>query len=136
MVLFEVDFYNQYHSSRNYLEDMGVHILILRKFNLALRFSAFAGVFATVLFYRTARVLWLNIIACLLNIATQSLIIDFETSDQTRVDLWESDTDKYGSSPIWFLYLNLSMPVVSTGVMFYLFDLSGLVLHQQDSIFY
>lgn len=129
MVLFEVNFYNQFYQSRNYLKDMGTHILILRKFNLALRFSAFAGVIASTLFYRTKRVLWLNIISCLFNITTQTLIIHFETNDETRVSLWESDEDKYGASPLWFLYLNCCMPVVSTSLMFFLYDVSGLVLH-------
>ena len=97
-----------------------------------LRFVAFSGTLASTLFYSTRRVLAINIMACMVNIASQSLIIDFETNDQTKIDLWTTDSDMYGPSPLWFLYANMFLPLLSTVALIWLKDRSGLVLLNPD----
>lgn len=92
----------------------------MRRLNLALRLFQCAGIFISCFFYVTTKVLILNLLTVLICVVTFILQYNFESSNQDRSDLWASDAEKYGSSPIWIYVVAAVSTVVGAILVFLL----------------
>jgi hypothetical protein len=132
-IVIEVNYYNIYGINR-YLPEMPIYTLILRRVSILLRLTALAGVFISCVFYLTNRIFYLNCLAAVTTLVALSLVLNYEMSNQGRIDSWEANETTYGASPVWWYIINMLTPIGATVALYMLNDQTGLILQDNDQL--
>ena len=140
LVLLEIQFQKRYAPER-WLNETHWAWMMLIKLNNVLRLTAYVGIFVTAIFYLTHKVVIMYALAIIANTACMIYLIfvieakateDFEEiSLETEKEAWITNN---GSSPAWMLWLNLILPLLFIPTFYPIYQQTGLILKDNDSI--
>lgn len=110
---------------------MPMYINILHRANEWLRLFQVVGAFVSTIFYVTHKIMAINVLATVTNLITMFLLINFEINESGNND-WDSDTEKYGASPIWIYSVAIITPLLLLLGCTMLKEQTGLILVDND----
>ena len=114
---------------------MQMHTLLIHKISCWLRAFQCVGSFVSCIFYVTQKIIYINVLACVLTLAAMFLLINYELADVSqpnRADTWNADTERYGYNPVWLYCVSILPPIILMVGCFLLKGETGLVLVDND----
>ena len=135
-ILIELNFFDKFKYVR-YLPQMNQYILMAHKINVWLRTFQCVGTFVACIFYVTQKIVYINVTACIINIATMFMLINYELSDPgqpNRANQWQTDVERYGYSPVFLYSVNLLFPILLAVGCLLLREETGLILVDNDQL--
>ena len=116
-------------------------IMVLMKLNNVVRLTAYVGTFVTAIFYLTRKVMYMYILAVIVNlivlidvlfILEKKALEDYDALETAQMKEDWGETN--GESPAWILWLNLILPFLFIPTFFVLYGQTGLILQDNDKI--
>ena len=115
--------------------------MILMKLSNVLRLTAYVGTFVTAIFYLTNKVVYMFALGFIINVIVMIYLIfvvepevmeDFESKSlEVEKEAW---LETNGTSPVWFLWANLLLPILFIPAFYPVYQQTGLILKDNDSI--
>ena len=140
LVLVEIQFQKRYAPDR-WFNDIHWSFMILMKLSNVLRLTAYVGTFVTAIFYLTNKVVYMFALGFIINVIVMIYLIfvvepevmeDFESKSlEVEKEAW---LETNGTSPVWFLWANLLLPILFIPAFYPVYQQTGLILKDNDSI--
>ena len=113
--------------------------MILMKLNNVIRLTAYVGTFVTAIFYLTNKVVYMFALGFIINAIVMIyliFIVEPEVMEDFESKTLESEKTPWleanGTSPAWFLWCNLLLPILFIPAFYPVYQQTGLILKDND----
>ena len=138
LVLVEIQFQKRYAPDR-WFNDIHWAFMVLMKLSNVLRLTAYVGTFVTAIFYLTNKVVYMFALGFIVNAIVMIYLLfvaEPEVNEDFNALALEKEKEEWltknGSSPAWFLWANLLLPILFIPTFWPIYQQTGLILKDND----